>query len=65
MNHCSGGTVHSLAGVVKSGRVQDLMNPYVLLPGVRACLDMSICMAVCVFTMKGWMDGRPLVREVD
>ncbi len=29
----SGGTVHSLAGVVKDRRLKDLANPYVLLPG--------------------------------
>ena len=30
----SGGTVHSLAGVVASGRIRDLTNPYLLLSGV-------------------------------
>lgn len=37
MNERSGGTVHSLAGVVQSGRVRDLANPHLLLPGV-SCL---------------------------
>ena len=40
----SGGTVHSLAGVVKSGRLRDIWNPYVLLPEVRS----SVCLTLFV-----------------
>jgi len=35
MGGISGGTVHSLAGVVQSGRLRELGNPYLLLPGGR------------------------------